>query len=291
MLAGVSTRVFEVDGDGPALVLLHGFSDSADTWRPLLRRLAQAERRAVAIDLPGFGAADEAHAGDVLPQFESVVNAAAVLASGEAGQRVVLVGNSMGGMISLYVANKHTCELAGIMPVCTAGLHHPAWIHVIATPGARAVLPAIAARPFQGLTREVIGRLGVTVRSDDVAAHLPRYVGHLTPRRVAHQLSIVRRLLDEQDYPLELGSIECPTMFVWGDHDRAAVWHCNSERLLEVASRVRHAANEVIVGCGHAPQLETPTKLMELIESFSPMTGWHTDLRPTGSTRRPLDRQ
>src|SRR4051812_15811942 len=36
-LAGHVTRALEIDGDGPGIVLLHGWSHSADTWRPLLR--------------------------------------------------------------------------------------------------------------------------------------------------------------------------------------------------------------------------------------------------------------
>src|SRR3954465_12700631 len=71
-LAGASTRVLEVDGgEGPALVLLHGFTASPDTGRPLLERLDRAGRRAVAMDLPGFGVASDARAGPVLPQFEA----------------------------------------------------------------------------------------------------------------------------------------------------------------------------------------------------------------------------
>lgn len=38
--AGYRTRVLRVAGDGPPLLLLHGFTDSADTWRPALRLLA-----------------------------------------------------------------------------------------------------------------------------------------------------------------------------------------------------------------------------------------------------------
>jgi pimeloyl-ACP methyl ester carboxylesterase len=56
--AGFDTRVLELEGFGPPLLLLHGYADSADTWRPLLAALGRAERRAVAVDLPGFGAAD-----------------------------------------------------------------------------------------------------------------------------------------------------------------------------------------------------------------------------------------
>ena len=53
--AGHITRVLEIEGDGSPVLLLHGFGDSADTWRMVLDRLSRAGRRAMAIDLPGFG--------------------------------------------------------------------------------------------------------------------------------------------------------------------------------------------------------------------------------------------
>ena len=55
--AGHRTRALEVAGNGPGIVLLHGWSDSADTWRPLLAQLGSRGRRAIAVDLPGFGEA------------------------------------------------------------------------------------------------------------------------------------------------------------------------------------------------------------------------------------------
>jgi pimeloyl-ACP methyl ester carboxylesterase len=193
----------------------------------------------------------------------------------------VLVGNSMGGMISLYVASRRTCMLAGIVPVCTAGLHHPAWIHLIATRSARAVLPVTGARPLRGVMKAAVGRTAATQRTEEVMAHLPRYVGHLRPARVAHGLSIVRRLLDEQEYPLELDAIDCPVMFVWGDRDRAAVWPRNGERLQRLAGRAANARQDVLAGIGHAPQLEAPGALHALIDSFSPTAGRPTHVRPS----------
>jgi pimeloyl-ACP methyl ester carboxylesterase len=285
-LGGTPTRVLEVEGEGPPLVLLHGFSDSADTWRPLLDRIARFGRRAVAIDLPGFGAAREARTGPIWPQFEAVVVAAVERAAAGAAGSAVLVGNSMGGAISLYVANRRSTELAGIVPVCTAGLHHPLWIHAIAAGGVRTVLPVFAARPLRPVSKAAVARFAATKRTAEVIAHLPRYVAHLRPGRVSHQLSIVRRMLDEQQYPLELGSIDRPVMFVWGDRDRAAAWGRNRERLLRLAGRAPNARNEVIVGCGHTPQLEAPAGLMALIDDFSPPTGRQIHVGPSASWQR-----
>jgi len=38
-LAGYETRALELEGEGPAFLLLHGWSDSADTWRLVLDRV------------------------------------------------------------------------------------------------------------------------------------------------------------------------------------------------------------------------------------------------------------
>ena len=70
-LAGFDTRARELEGEGPPLVLLHGFADSADTWRRVLDRLARESRRALALDLPGFGTASALGDGPVLPQWDA----------------------------------------------------------------------------------------------------------------------------------------------------------------------------------------------------------------------------
>ena len=56
-------RVLELEGDGAPIVMFHGYADSADTWRQTLALLARRGRRAIAVDLPGFGTADPLRAG------------------------------------------------------------------------------------------------------------------------------------------------------------------------------------------------------------------------------------
>src|SRR5215211_6063396 len=93
-LAGYRTRALELEGEGPPLLLLHGFADSADTWRIVLDRLARAGRRALALDLPGYGAASPLKGGAILPQLDSFARAG-VEHMGEKG--AIVAGNSLGG--------------------------------------------------------------------------------------------------------------------------------------------------------------------------------------------------
>src|SRR5688500_20212259 len=113
--SGYSTRVLELEGDGPPIVFFHGFSDSADTWRATMARLGRLDRRAVAVDLPGFGKASALKPGKVLPQLDRFGEAVVQYAAPDGG--AVAVGNSLGGCVALRLAEREEFELAGAVPV------------------------------------------------------------------------------------------------------------------------------------------------------------------------------
>src|SRR5919108_5981052 len=54
---GVSLNVV-VEGEGPAVLLLHGFPDSWQLWRHQIQVLVRAGLRVIAPDLRGFGESD-----------------------------------------------------------------------------------------------------------------------------------------------------------------------------------------------------------------------------------------
>src|SRR5436309_12524590 len=104
-LAGYETRVLELEGDGVPIVMFHGYADSADTWRQSLALLGRRGHRAVAVDLPGFGAADPLIRDEpILPQLDSFAAAALKYAAGPSRARPIVVGNSLGGCVSLRLA-------------------------------------------------------------------------------------------------------------------------------------------------------------------------------------------
>jgi pimeloyl-ACP methyl ester carboxylesterase len=84
-------------GDGPLVLLLHGFPEFWWTWRSQLVSLARAGFRAVAADLRGYGASDKPPRGYDLVTAASDA-AGLVRALGEAN--AVVVGHDWGGLIA-----------------------------------------------------------------------------------------------------------------------------------------------------------------------------------------------
>ena len=121
-LAGYATRVLELEGDGVPIVMFHGYADSADTWRQSLALLGRLGRRAIAVDLPGFGVADPLSADPILPQLDAFASAAVDYLAGRRRVPVVAVGNSLGGCVSLRLAERRGGRLDGVLAVAPAGL-------------------------------------------------------------------------------------------------------------------------------------------------------------------------
>jgi pimeloyl-ACP methyl ester carboxylesterase len=268
-VAGLRTRALELEGEGPGILLLHGWGDSADTWRPLLAELGLHERRALAVDLPGFGRAAKLARGPILPQL--YVFAAALVEDWGAGEPVVVAGNSLGGAVALRLA-EHAGELAvaGIVPVAPAGLEMPGWFDVVERdPIVRRLLqipipvPAALVRSLVGgaYRQLAFSRPGVAQRQvvDAFAGH------HASRAGVAALLDNGRRLIPElAAAPFDLMAVDCPVLLVWGTRDRM-VPHSGARVVLQALPRTRV---ELIEGCGHCPQLEATDRLLELLIGF-----------------------
>ncbi|WP_214367428.1 alpha/beta fold hydrolase [Pseudonocardia sp. H11422] len=100
---GIRLHVAEC-GEGPLVVLLHGFPEFWWTWRHQLTGLAEAGYRAVAVDLRGYGDSDKPPRGYDLWTLAGDV-AGLIRALGESEARIV--GHDWGGLIGWTVAALH----------------------------------------------------------------------------------------------------------------------------------------------------------------------------------------
>jgi len=276
VLAGFETRVLELPAaagaESPPLLLLHGFSDSADTWRPLMRLLAESGHGAVALDLPGFGRASRLHRDrPILPQIDSVVASALELVAADAPDgRVLLAGNSLGGCAALRAAQRASSPLAGIVPIAPAGLDLAGWISAIE--GAWAVqtvlrsplpVPELVVRGMLGRTYRQLASAHPADLDAEVVASFTRHVS--TKRDVVRLLGTGQRLRPEIRAPFQLGWIKCPVMVIWGERDRM-VSPSGAQRILD---EVPSSRLELIEDCGHCPQVERPARVHDLIAAFT----------------------
>lgn len=272
-LGGVSTRALELEGDGPPLVLLHGFADSADTWRRSLDLLARRGRRALAVDLPGYGRADALKPDEsVLTQYRAFAAAAVHHASSEAnGAPVILAGNSLGGAVALRAGEDADLPLAGIVPVAPAGLDMPRWFRIIERdPFVRALLAAPVPLP-EALVRTVVGEayraLAFAAPRAAAAEVINSFTQHLRERdAVATVLANGRRLLPELTLEgFALASIKIPVLLIWGDRDRM-VTHEGSRHIMEALPETTYV---LLDGVGHCPQVEAPERFVTALEDFA----------------------
>jgi pimeloyl-ACP methyl ester carboxylesterase len=266
-LAGYETRALELEGGGPPLVLLHGWADSADTWRLVLDRLARSERRALALDLPGFGEASPLRDGPVLPQLGSFLEAALEVTAPKGG--AIVAGNSLGGCVALRAAERAELELCGVVPVAPAGLDMARWFVLVERdPVVRAVLASPLPLPGFVMRRaigEVYRRLAFCRPRQVDPGVVSAFSSHLDGKAAAARaLATGRRLLPELRDPFELERISCPVLLVWGRQD-LMVFQSGAERVLEAAPEARL---EVIDDCGHCPQLEAPERFTRLLLDF-----------------------
>lgn len=105
----------EVQGSGPRVALLHGFTQTSESWAPVATRLAESHE-VVRLDLPGHGRSSDVR-GDLATTARLAV---------DLGGRATWVGYSMGGRVALRLALDHPGAVDRLVLIgATAGIDDP----------------------------------------------------------------------------------------------------------------------------------------------------------------------
>lgn len=108
----------------PPVVLVHGWPEIAYSWKNQLPALAAAGRRAIALDLKGFGRS--AAPRDVSAYgIRTVCGELAALLDALDIKRAVFCGHDWGGLIVWPMAQLHPDRVAGVVGVSTPHLPNP----------------------------------------------------------------------------------------------------------------------------------------------------------------------
>ena len=102
---------FKTQGNGKAIVLLHGFLESMKIWDDMVNELS-SDYQVITIDLPGFGMSDSFDSIHTMEFMADIVNR---LLDFLGIDKCILVGHSMGGYIALSFAEKFPEKLKGLV--------------------------------------------------------------------------------------------------------------------------------------------------------------------------------
>jgi pimeloyl-ACP methyl ester carboxylesterase len=249
-------------GDGPPVLLLHGYLHSAATWRKVLPGLAE-RFRVLALDQVGTGKSDRGPwdwSIDGLCRFvEAFLDAAGVPALHAA------VGNSLGGATVLRLALAAPGRVGRLVLVDSAGLraHLPPVLRLFGLPGAEPWIRR--ASSFRPLARALLARWAYPRGPVDDETLAGFVDGFSVPGTFAAAASIARAFpASSAALDRRLPELDVPALVVWGERDRLLPLAAGRR----LAGRIPGARLEVMAGCGHCPQEEDPAGFLELLRGF-----------------------
>jgi pimeloyl-ACP methyl ester carboxylesterase len=269
-VAGAPVNVVEI-GSGRPVVLIHGHSGAWQNWLEQLPVLAAAGYRAIAFDLPGFGASPMPVEPITMSGYGRIVDE--LLGRLDVSAAAV-VGNSMGGFVGAELAIAFPQRVERLVLVSAAGV-------------AEKYL-GFPVRFMQRYAEVVLGRAGrwmtpVPERTTVIARR--RRLRHvmfsvLSPHpelldpRLFYENTIASGAkpggpraaaeIARYDFRDRLGEIACPTLVVWGDRD-----HIVPPSSAEEFGRLIPDSRVVVFeDTGHVPMLEHADRFNRLLLDF-----------------------
>lgn len=248
---------YEAAGDGPAVVLIHGFPLQRRMWQPQLEGLSAAGYRVIAPDLPGFGASAPLPGGATMRGYaEALIDLMDSLSVG----RAVIGGMSMGGYVLLELLENHPQRASAALFLLTKASADDAAGKARRTELARAAEEgrlSVVADNFAGL----LFAPGTPEEKPQLVNQVRDWMQGASPVGVRDGLLAMR---DRNDFSGALARFTLPALVIGAaldlaipaDHSRALVAGLPNARL------------EMVPGAGHMANLEESDQFNRLLLEF-----------------------
>ena len=278
-VSGVPTYVVDA-GDGPPVVLIHGYGDTADGWRRVVPGLLE-RHRVVAVDVPPFGRSAEPDAPRLIDFYRDFFPE---LLERLEIDRATVIGHSLGGAITLHLTLERPdlVERLGLVAPAGLGESPPWWWHLLA--GHERLWRTTLSIPSpitpvlikQGMRRFLDWRLfHDSSQMSETIDHLTSL--HGTRRQFDRLLAAGRCCIDSYTGTLleDSAAIAVPKWMVWGRHDGLVP----SAHARAFGQLHADAAVHVLDDCGHYPHIEMPARFNRLLRE------WMADTAPQPALR------
>jgi pimeloyl-ACP methyl ester carboxylesterase len=256
------------EGEGEALLLIHGMAGSSQTWRAILPLLAK-KYRVIAPDLLGHGQSSK-------PRTDYSLGAFAVglrdLLDELKVESATVVGHSLGGGIAMQFVYQHPDYCRRLVLISSGGLGPEVGLilRLLAAPGAELIMPVIAPSPVLRAGNSVRSWLSSLGLRSPRGAEIWNAYSSFSDRQTRD--AFLRTLRSVVDYRGQSVSAlnrltlrdGLPALAIWGEQDTIIpVGHAYSALKARPDYRL-----EVLADVGHFAQVEAPVKVAELIDDF-----------------------
>lgn len=261
-------RVLDIDmsylireGDGPVVMMVHGFSANNSTWLQFADKLPD-DYYMIAPDLAGHGKSDNAESYDLELQAQRLK----ALAEHLSLKQFHIAGNSMGGAISAIYAARYPEDLASLILIDSAGLDGVNQSQFFAELEA-------GSNPLIATDEE-----SFEYRMDLILEKQPPLPWPLRPalvretvdraplnEEIFEDMMATRERLSQGDMiQLMSTNVTMPVLIMWGEKDRVL-----DVSAVDAFKSVLPQADVVIFPeLGHVPMLEDPGKSADAVTTF-----------------------
>lgn len=248
----VERMAVEADGEGDAVLMIHGLGGTTNTWTPLLGAFPRHKR--VRLDLPGSGRSCRVEGPLSVDKFVEAAKRA--LASAKVDKAHV-VAHSMGTIVAAHLAATEPGMVRSL------ALFGP----LLAPPDqARVSIRARAAKARQEGMTGIADSLIQASTSNETKQRRPVAVAFVRESLMGQNPDGYARsceaLADAR--AADTSTIVCPTLLVTGDEDVVAP----PQSVRMMAQKISGSRVEVLRGCGHWTPVEKSQECVELLNRF-----------------------
>lgn len=245
----------EVDGEGDAVIALHGLGGTSNTWTPVMGALAR--RRVIRPDLPGSG---RSHRVDGPLSIASLADAVLKVAARLDVDRFHLVGHSMGTIVAMHLAVRETGRVRSL------ALFGP----LLAPPDAAKV--NIRARGQKARSEGVAGMAAIADAvatagtSTDTKQHRPLAFAAARESLMRQDPDGYARSCDAlaDATPAAVETLRIPVLLVTGDDDAVAP----PQAVRAIHERIAGSRFVSLPRCGHWTPFERPDECARELADF-----------------------
>jgi 3-oxoadipate enol-lactonase len=242
------------EGQGPAVVLIHGFCGSSSYWEHIIPELSK-DYRVIAPDLRGHG---RSSAGTVASTMELLADDIAELLTQLQLDQVIVFGHSLGGYVTLALVERHPHLIQKFSLIHSTALPDSEEAKLKRTQGVQSIREYGIIPFVDGLIPKLFAEAHLVTMAGIVKSTIE--LGYLTPPIGAMNSLDGMRIRQDRNHVLRNHHI--PILLVAGSEDLIIP----AERAFTVTGS--HIQQVIIEGVGHMSMLEAPEQLIAIMKPF-----------------------